>query len=124
MRRTDDTIYPDQHDAAGAVVAAVRREFPRVTQEQAETIVWLRALIDARFHCTGRRINVTCVDCQCIGEWRYPGAAIDFIVEHHGHRTVVGITNPPSTPTDVADERKDLPVGDAVVSITSGRGEK
>ena len=109
-------------DAASAVVRSVQDRIPGVTIDNAKAIVWCYALTDAGFHFSGRRISVTCIDCECCGSWRHAANAAEFIAsDHRGHRTVIGISNPPSTRRDAADTT-DLPVGDNVVSIHSGRG--
>ena len=125
MRRTDDTIYIVQNDAACLAVEAVRARYRGITQWQAEAILWMTALADTGNLEPTRRINLTCLTCKSGCRYRDPAAVAREIHTHHrGHEMVIGISNPQSTPADVADERIDLPVGDAVVSITSGRGEK
>lgn len=108
--------------AASMVVRSVQERIPGATIDNAKAIIWCFALADAGFHFSGRRISVTCIDCNRCGSWRHASNAADFIASgHRGHRTVIGISNPPSTCRDAADTT-DLPVGDNVVSIHSGRG--
>jgi hypothetical protein len=122
MTRRIPRHYDRDRDAAGNVVEAVRREIPGLTDEQAEQVVFLRAMADGGFHFTGRTVSVTCIDCQCYGEWRYSGNAADFIASgHRGHRTVVGISNPPVTSPE-SDDTTDLPSADTG-STSIGRGE-
>jgi hypothetical protein len=122
MTRRIPRHYDRDRDAAGNVVEAVRREIPGLTDEQAEQVVFLRAMADGGFHFTGRTVSVTCIDCQCYGEWRYSGNAADFIASgHRGHQTVVGISNPPVTSPE-SDDTTNLPSADT--GFTSiGRGE-
>lgn len=93
---------PNQHDAASFAVAAVKREIPGLTTEQAEQVLWLRALTDSRLHHTGRRVKITCADCGCYGSWRHPSNAADWMISgHRGHYCVIGITNPPSAGDEI-----------------------
>ena len=111
-------------DAASMVVRSVQERIPGITIDSAKAVVWCYALTDAGFHFSGRRVSVTCLDCECCGSWRHAANAAEFITSgHRGHRTVIGISNPPSSRHNAADTT-DLPVGDNVVQLTSGRGEE
>lgn len=121
--RLEDLARAHRNDAAGAAVVAVLNQYPTLTYDQGETVLFLRSLVDGGFHFTGRRIHVTCIDCGAYGTWRYPTNAIDFIRDHAGHEIVTGIGNPEEfTAADDGNTTENLPVAD--VADFTRRGEK